>query len=559
MKRRPKRRVKWFKRRRKNKTYSYPYIGHDARNEKGTPVFVREVNLSGLPREIVDAIDRALRGEGDARVPDDSVFFLDSVDIGASWSALRIAEDLGVVEALQEQLPSQYADAVVAMVLDRIVNPKPHSKRALADWFPSSGLARVMQPPQPIPLHQWYHALDLLYDRQGEIEKTLAADITDRVFLYDITSTYFEGNCCPLAALGYSRDGKNGKKQIVIGLLTNSQGRPLAVKVFRGNTKDESTVIEQMARIKQELGVEEFIFVGDRGMVTSWIRDQIESDAQRLIDYVTALTRKEIMDFIKADDHPLQLGLFDQENLVEVRDGDRRYVVCRNPEKAGEDRRTRERLLALTEEKLQSIQRNVEAGRYKREKVIAKRLHRWYDHWGMAKFFEVDYGEGRFSYRRNAEKIREQANLDGAYVITTTVKPERMDAAEVEACYKSLARVEKAWRMMKTADEFIRPIRHWNEKRVCGHVFMCMLAYLVIWEARNRFAPFLERAEDRTCEGDSLREIWERLDRGVKIGVLSIAGRRIEQMKPISPFVRRLLAAANASISKKEKQRLKVS
>ncbi len=558
MKQQRKRRVKWFRRRRKNKTYAYPYVGYDTRNEKGTPVFVRELSLTGLPKQTVESIDRALRGEGEAPSFDGPALFLDSIDIGGTWCGLRIAEDLGMTAALARHLPEPYSQAVFAMVLDRVINPKPHSKRALADAFPFSALARIM-PAGHVPLHQWYHALDLLYEQQDNIERELASEITDRVFLYDITSSYFEGECCPLAAWGYNRDGKKGKKQIVIGLLTNSQGRPLAVKVFRGNTKDETTVAEQMARIKEELGVEEFIFVGDRGMLTSSVREDLDADARRLVDYVTALTRKEIMAFVADDNHPLQLGLFDRDNLVEVREGDHRYVLCHNPEKAEEDRRTRERLLALTEEKLQSVQRNVEAGRYKREKVIAARLHRWYNHWGMAQFFEVDYGEGHFQYSRNEEKIEQFCNLDGGYVITTTVDAERMDTEETLTCYKSLARVEKAWRMMKTADEFVRPIRHWNPDRVCGHVFVCMLAYLLIWESRRRFEPFLERDEDRMCEGDSLREIWERLDREVKIGTLAIGNERIDQLKPIGSFARRLLDAGNASINHEAKQRLRVA
>jgi hypothetical protein len=559
MNRARKRRVKWFKRRRKNKTYAYAYVGYDARNEKGTPVFVREASLTGLPQETVEAIDRALRGEGEAPVADAPALFIDSIDIGATWCGLRVAEDLGITAALARHLSPPFDQAIMAMILDRVINPKPHSKRALADSFSSSALARICPPAEPIPLHQWYHALGLLYEQQEKIEQELASEITDRVFLYDITSSYFEGQCCPLAAWGYNRDGKKGKRQIVIGLLTNSQGRPLAVKVFRGNTKDETTVAEQMARIKDDLGVEEFIFVGDRGMLTSSVRNDIDADARRLIDYVTALTRKEIMALVEDDDHPLQLGLFDQDNLVEVCENGQRYVLCHTPEKADEDRRTRERLLTLTEAKLQSVQRNVEGGRYKREQVIAARLHRWYNHWGMAQFFEVDYGEGRFEYRRNEEKIEQSSNLDGAYVITTTVDAERMDTQQTLDCYKSLARVEKAWRMMKTADEFIRPIRHWNPDRVCGHVFVCMLAYLVIWESRRCFQSFLERDEDRTCEGDSLREIWERLDAEIKIGTLSLGDERVDQLKPMGSFARRLLGAANASISRQEKERLQVA
>jgi len=559
MKLSPKRRVKRFKRRKKGKTYSYPYIGYSARNESGTPVFVREANLSGLPEEAVDAIDRALREQAEDAVPVKSVGFLGSVPIGANWAGLRIMEDLGITAVLADRLSDPHVNAVLAMVLDRVVEAHPHSKRALAAAFPTSALARIMHA-GPIALEQWYRALDKVYLHQADIEATLAAEVTDRVFLYDITSSYFEGTHCPLAEWGYNRDGKKGKKQIVVGLLTNSRGRPLAIKVFPGNTKDETTVIGQMARIKEQLGVKEFVFVGDRGMVTNAIREELDADTERLVDYVTALTRSEILDFIEADDHPLQPGLFDQRNLVEVVHEQKRYVLCHNPEKCSEDRRTRERLLQLTEEKLESVRRNVAAGRYKREKVIAKRLYRWLNRWGMQKCFNVYYGEATFSYERNEDEIAERSSIDGCYVITTTLDAEQMDNNEVVKCYKSLAQVEKAWRMMKTADEFMRPIRHWNPDRVCGHVSVCMLAYLVIWEARNRFAPFLERDEsDRTCKGDSLREIWERLDKAVVIGRIAVPGQTLEQIGSIPRFERRLLSAAAASIGKAERQRLRMT
>jgi len=555
-----KRRIKWFRRRKGGKVYRYPYLGYYCRNEKGTPTFVREVSLTGLPEEQVEAMDRGLRGTPIADpslVPVNGVRYEGSVEVGATWTALRLIEQLGVRALLNVGLAACSAVAVTAMILDRVVSALPHSKRALCAGFPSSALARILRA-AAIPLHKWYRALDELYRQQTRIEAALATDITDRIFLYDITSVYFEGKHCPLADWGYNRDGKKGKKQIVVGLLTNARGRPLAVRVFRGNTKDETTVVGQMDRLREQFGADEFIFVGDRGMLTGNIRAALDEDAKRRIDYITALPRAEIMSFIEADDHPFQPGLFDWRNLVEVVHEHKRYILYHNPEKRLEDERTRERLLNLTEEKLESVARNVRAGRYKREKVIAKRLYRWLDRWGMGKFFSVDYAEAHFEYARDEQKIQQYSNLDGCYVIVTTLTGGAMGNEEVVARYKSLAQIEKAWRMMKTADEFVRPVRHWSPTRVCGHVFMCMLAYLTIWRARECFAPFLERDADRTCEGDSLREMWEGLDRHVTIGTLNLNGETTDQLSPIPVFQRRLLAAAGATIGPSERERLGV-
>jgi len=361
-----------------------------------------------------------------------------------------------------------------------------------------------------------------------------------------------------LAKFGYNRDGKKGKLQIVEGMLTNSAGRPLGIRVFNGNTKDAGTVMEQMKRIKTELGVDKFIFVGDRGMVTGAIRSEMDTLPGSGIDYITALTRQEIIKFANDDRHPLQISLFDQE-LAEVEDNGIRYVLCHNPLKKDDDRATRLRLLEKTEAKLESVRKNVADGKYMKEKVIAKRLYRWLGKWGMEKCFKIEYGEGSFKYERDQQRIDELERLDGCYVITTTVGVSVFNKAEVADHYKRLTWVEQAFRHMKTTDEFIRPVRHWNANRVKGHVFVCMLAYLVIWQARRRFGEFLKRDEDSCmCEGDSLREIWQALDEGVSIGTINIDGKSEDQLAPIPNYQKRLLKAAKAGINNQEKKRLGV-
>ncbi len=551
-----KRRVKKFSKN-SGKRYSYFWIGYQTRNDKGTPVFVREINISSLPVDVINRLDIAMKAGKDPMVFKDLIKFQGGVNVGGAWTALRLCEDLGIQAALEANLSEIDRSAVISMIIDRVVNPKPHSKRALAKAYPNSPLARILGPID-IPFNRWYSSLEAVYGRQGVLEKFLmaGADLGDTIFMYDITSVYFEGTCCPLAKFGYNRDGKKGKLQIVVGMLTNSAGRPLGIRVFSGNTKDAGTVMEQMKRIKMELGVDKFIFVGDRGMVTGAIRSEMETLPGSGIDYITALTRQEIIKFSNDDRHPLQISLFDQE-LAEVEDNGIRYVLCHNPLKKDDDRATRLRLLEKTETKLESVRKNVGNGKYMKEKVIAKRLYKWLNKWGMEKCFKIEYGEGFFKYERDQQKIDEFERLDGCYVITTTVEVSVFNKAEVVDHYKRLTWVEQAFRHMKTTDELIRPVRHWNVDRVRGHVFVCMLTYLVIWQARRCFGEFLKRDEDSCmCEGDSLREIWEALDEGVSIGTINIDGKSEDQLAPIPNYQKRLLKAAKAGINNKEKKRL---
>ena len=552
-----KRRVKAFYRDKGGKTYEYHWIGYQTRNKNGTSYFEREINISSLPDYEIDRIDKALRANDQERVCRNLVRFSSSIDIGSHWAVLRICENSGMYNELLDNLQPAHSTALMAMIADRVTNPNPYSKLMLSKAHPKSGLVRILTAGK-VPFNCWYSSLDELCEKQSLIEKALMPKADNNtIFMYDITSIYFEGDCCPLTKFGYNRDGKKGKKQIVVGMLTNSFGRPLGVRVFEGNTKDASTVLEQMSDVKTEFGVDQFIFIGDRGMVTGTIRDELLTLPESGIDYITALTRREIIKLANNENHPLQASLFDEE-VAEVCDDNLRYALCYNPLKCDDDRKTRMALLQKTEDKLKNIEKNVRNGRYKKEKVIAKRLYTWLDHWGMGKCFEIDYGDGRFKYKLNQGKIDELERLDGCYVITTTVKADVMDKDEIVSRYKSLIWVEQIFRHMKTTDEFTRPVRHWNAERVKGHVFMCMLAYLVIWLARNAFAEFLERDDACMCEGGSLREIWEALDRGVTIGTLSFDGNQEDQLSPIPKYQKRLLKAVDASINKKEKERLKV-
>jgi len=553
-----KRRVKKFKRTKQGKTYYYSWIGYQTRNERGTVCFKREVNISSLPAAEIARIDTILKA-GDAPLLPSSLFkYHKSTEIGSHWTVLRLCEDLNVYSSLESVLNPTHFAAVMSMITDRVTNPCPMSKLMLSREYPDSGIARILGY-RKIPLNEWYMSLDALYRRQEDIEKSLRNNSTNdsKIYMYDITSVYFEGKCCPLAKFGYNRDGKKGKLQIVVGMLTDAEGRPLGIRVFDGNTKDESTVLEQLHRIKEQYNASELIFVGDRGMVTGSIRDHIELIPESGIKYITALKRSEIIKLANDKNHPLQCSLFDRK-MVEVEYDSKRYILCFNPLKCDEDKETRRRFLYKTEEKLKNIEKNVASGKYKKEKIIAKKLYTWINKWNMGKCFDVAYSEGKFSYRRNEDKIAELERLDGCYVITTTISESEMSKEEVVKRYKTLTLVEQAFRHMKTTDEFIRPLRHWNANRVKGHVFMCMLAYLVIWESRRCFGEYLERNKDtKMCIAGSLREIWKALDKGISIGTLKKGDEFEDQISPIPNYQKQLLRMANASINQEEKIRLK--
>lgn len=549
-------RVAYIPRPHKNKTYRYPFIVQSYRNDEGKPCTRTIMNLSSLPESVVHAIDVSLRGgEAADTVSIAGIRFENALDFGHVWGAWRLMEQIGIADLL-ELLPRQHRHAVAAMIVDRVVNPLPYSKRALRDDFAGGPLERILNKPGAGPLNDWYEALESLLENQPAIEKALFPAGGGRVFLYDITSSYFEGTHCPLAAFGYNRDGKKGKTQIVIGLLCDSEGRPVSARVFEGNTADQSVVMSQVDALRKAFGVSEVVFVGDRGMITSKRVEELGGKDYEWAKYITAIKRSDMMEMVEDTTHPIQIDLFDEKNLVEVMEGNVRHIMCYNPMRKERDSAVRVRLLEKTEEKLKSVEANVSAGRLKNKEKIEKRLWRWINRWGMERFFVVETGEARFAWRRDEAQIERYRRLDGCYVITSNIEPENMKTAEVVARYKSLQQVEKAFRAMKTTDLFVRPIRHWNAARVKGHVFMCMLAYLVVHESRRRLSDFLKRdAQTRQCEGDSLREIWKELSK-VKIGVLKIGAKNVEQLNPLSTFQKQLLKALGAPLNKKELERL---
>jgi len=470
----------------KGKTYESHLLRRSYR-EGGKVLHETVGNLSHLPAETIDLIRRSLRGEH-------FIAAHERLEIVRSLPHGHVAAVLGVLRAtgldkLLDRVASRERDLAIAMIAARVLDPR--SKLATTRAWTQSTLADELGVGDADE-DALYAAMDWLQGRQPHIEKGLARRHLGEgaLVLYDLTSTYFEGHCCPLAKLGYSRDGKRGLAQIVFGLLTDAQGCPIAVEVFAGNTGDPSTVARQVEKLRERFGLQSVVLVGDRGMLTAArIREDL---APAGLSWITAL-RAPAIDALRSAGS-LQLSLFDEKDLGEITDPaypGERLVVCRNPLLAGERSRKREELLASTERDLERIRRQVAAGKLRAEKAIGLRVGRVIDRFKMAKHFVLRIEAGRFGFERNQEQIAQEAALDGFYVLRTNVPAAKLDTAAVVRSYKSLSQVERAFRSLKTLDLHVRPIHHYTEARVRAHVFLCMLAFYVQWHMQRAWAPML--------------------------------------------------------------------
>jgi transposase len=339
-----------------------------------------------------------------------------------------------------------------------------------------------------------YAALDWLLARQAAIETALAKRHLQNgtLVLYDVSSSYMEGRCCPLAKRGYSRDGKRGSLQIVYGLLCAADGCPVAIEVFDGNTGDPTTLAPQIDKLKQRFGLSHVVLVGDRGMITeARITEDIKAAG---LDWITALRGPAIKDLLTSG--TLQLTLFDQRDMASITSPDfpgERLVVCRNRDLAAERSRKREELLAATERDLARIKTAVERKRNPLHgtAAIALAVGEVLNTHKMKKHFHLDITDDAFSFARKTAEIAAEAATDGLYVVRTSLPAETLDDADTVRSYKSLARVERAFRCIKTVDLNVRPVYHWLEDRVRAHVLLCMLAYYLEWHMRQCLAPML--------------------------------------------------------------------
>ena len=447
-------------------------------------------NLSHLPPELIDLVRRGLAGE--RFLPASGMEIRRSVPHGHVAAVLGTLRSLGV-ERLIEPRRSRARDLVVGMLVARLIAPA--SKLATARGLGATTLGDLLGIGDASE-DELYGALDWLGERQARIEARLAARhlVPGGLVYYDLSSSYLEGSHCPLARLGYSRDGKKGTLQIEYGLLADPDGRPVAVAVVPGNTGDPATVPATVDTLRTRFGLERIVLVGDRGMLTS---ARIETVRAAGFDWISALRGPAIRTL--AQDGALQLGLFDERNLAEISHPDfpgERLIVCRNPALAAERARKRIELLAATEAALARVVARVEAGTLRGAARIGLALGRVVDRFKMAKHFELEIGDDHLVVTRREQAIAAEAALDGLYVLRTSVPAERLDAPSVVRSYKRLSRVERAFRGFKAADLAIRPIRHWTEDRVRAHVFLCMLAYYVQWHLERAWAPLLFRDEE---------------------------------------------------------------
>jgi len=447
------------------------------------------LNLTNWPANVVESLGRLLAGETLVGV-DDVFSIIESRPHGHVQAVLGTMRKLGIDRMIASER-SRERDLVVAMIVARVIDPC--SKLATTRRWHSTTLAREVGV-EDADEEELYDALDWLLARQKRIERKLARRHLGEgsMVMYDVTSSYYEGHTCPLARRGHDRDGKKRLPIIVYGVMTDVEGRPIAVDVYPGNTGDPSTMADQVEKLRKGFGLERVVLVGDRGMLTeTQIRKLKKHPA---LGWISALRAGSIRKLVEAGD--LQLSLFDEQNLAEITSPDypgERLVVCFNPLLASERRRKRQELLAATDKALGKIAAQV-ARRTKTPLLkdkIALKVGRVINRWKMAKHYELNIEDARFEFSRNEESIRREAALDGIYVIRTSEAKKRLSAPDTVRHYKNLSRVERAFRTLKGIDLRVRPIHLRTEDHVRAHIFLCLLAYYVEWHMRRALAPLL--------------------------------------------------------------------
>jgi len=446
-------------------------------------------NLTDWPQEKISALRALLRG--DTLVPKDSIFTIEkTTPHGHVEAVLGMMKKLKL-DTLISASRSRQRDLVLAMLVQRLIHPC--SKLATTRLWHSTTLGETLSVGDA-DCEELYSALDWLLERQPGIEKKLAKrHLTEgSLVLYDVSSSYYEGHSCPLIAFGHNRDGKEGMPIIVYGVMTDHEGRPIAVEVYPGNTGDPSTVVDQIEKLRGRFALSRLVLVGDRGMLTQTKIDTLREYPG--IGWISALKSQSIRELLEQGD--LQLSLFDTRNLAEITSKDypgERLIACMNQVLAEERRRKRQELLAATEKHLLRIVAEVNRRSKKplTESEIGLKVGKVLNRYKMGKHFSLTIADGLFQWERNITSIESEAKLDGIYIIRTSEPKERISADDTVRHYKSLSHVERAFRCLKGIDIMIRPIRHFTEDHVRAHIFLCMLAYYVEWHMRKALAPVL--------------------------------------------------------------------
>jgi hypothetical protein len=481
----------------RRRDYSSAYLRRTYR-EAGKVKNETVANLSALPDHVIDLIDQGLKGEH--LVPaGEAVTITRSVPHGHVAAVHAMAGKLGLPALLGPACGER--DLALALVISRVVAPA--SKLSTVSWWADITLGADLGVAQA-STDAVYAAMDWLAARQEQIEARLAGRHLgpgvnpSKMALFDLSSSWLEGSCCPLAARGYSRDGKKGRLQIEHGLLTDAGGRPVAVRVFPGDTGDPAAFTEIVQVLREKFQLAKMVMVGDRGMITkariealNTAEDGSKLEGEDAYGWITAL-RAPAIKKLMADGGPLQMSLFDQQDLAEITSPDypgERLVACRNPVLAADRARKRAELLAATERLLAPLIARVQAGRLAGAAQIGVAVGKVINKYNTGKHFEVTITDTSLAVARKQSQIAEEATLDGFYVLRTPIPASQLDAPGVVTAYKNLKNVERDFRHIKSDDLDLRPVFHRLEDRVRSHVLICMLACYLTWHLRRAWAP----------------------------------------------------------------------
>lgn len=467
-------------------------------------------NISKLPAHVIEQIRAGLRKPEVAGASQGPLFVEGQREYGASYALLDLARQLELDRLIYSRKKPWREDAL-ALIVGRVVYQG--SKLSLINVYADTALWELCGHPageRPDVDRHAYAVMDRLMERQGSIQKALAGQrLHDGCLIYyDLTSSYFEGAYAgsDLVAFGYNRDGKKGHEQIAIGLLTDAQGCPVAVEVFRGNTSDQRTVLDQAKRLSEQYGVKDVVFAGDRGMLTP---KRIAEVSALGFKTLTALTHPQMRDLLERK--VIQMELFDEREPVAVHDPEQktlRYLLCKNPNTAADERQTRQELIAQTRQALEKLA----ASRKKRTKVeLAAKVGAVLAKWRVAKFFSWQIKCAGLLFEIDQELVQAEEAMDGCYIIRTDVSDEAWSAQQAVDRYRGLAQVERAFRNLKTVALELRPVYHHTDERIRAHVFICMLAYYLQWHALQRLQPLFHTDGDGKDRRWSWPIILERL------------------------------------------------
>ena len=488
-----------------NRTSSPAFLLRETYREDGKVKKRTLANITHWPDGKIEALRRLLRDEYAPHEPRADLKLMRSLPHGHVAAALGMLRKLGLDDLLAQgqRQGARTVALVAALVVARLLDPasKLTTARLLNATTATSSLGTVLALGK-VDEQELYDALDWLLAQQERIEAALARRHLSHgtLVLYDVSSTYFEGRTCELAKFGHNRDGKSGKLQIVFGLLCAKDGCPVAIEVFDGNVADPATLANQVKKLKERFALEHVVLVGDRGMITEARIEEVLKPAGLV--WITTLRAPAIRSLAEAGS--LQLSLFDERDLATITSLDypgERLVACRNPLLADERARKREDLLVATEKKLAAIAARVHRAKkpLRGKDKIALAIGRVIDKYKMAKHFDLNITDDRFTFARNTAKIGAEAALDGVYVVRTTVSEAVLDQTATVTAYKQLSTAERAFRSLKTVDIEVRPIYHRRADRVRAHVFLCMLAYYVEWHMRQKLKSILFDDHDKAA------------------------------------------------------------